>query len=147
MLVALEQLMRLPELRLGASELLDLLDVPALQRRYGLNPTDIPTLQRWIDGAGIRWGLDAAHRAGLDLPPGLEQNAWLFGIRRMLLGYAAGDGDAFAGIEPYDEVAGLEAVQAGFEAALTTAMEMSEEELAAATTAVQESGGQASVWQ
>ncbi|WP_027855648.1 exodeoxyribonuclease V subunit gamma [Marinobacterium litorale] len=113
LLVALEQLMRLPELRLGASELLDLLEVPALQRRYGLNPADIPTLQRWIDGAGIRWGLDAAHRAGLDLPPDLEQNAWLFGIRRMLLGYAAGDGDAFAGIEPYDEVAGLEAVLAG----------------------------------
>ncbi|WP_432696779.1 exodeoxyribonuclease V subunit gamma [Marinobacterium sp. YM272] len=113
LLVALEQLLRLPELRLGASDLLDLLEVPALQRRYGLDPADIPTLQRWIDGAGIRWGLDAAHRAGLELPQGLEQNAWLFGIRRMLLGYAIGDGEAFAEIEPYDEVAGLEAALAG----------------------------------
>ncbi|TCK05900.1 exodeoxyribonuclease V subunit gamma [Marinobacterium mangrovicola] len=113
LLVALEQLLRLPELRLGASELLDLLEVPALQQRYGLTPADIPTLQRWIDGAGIRWGLDADHRAGLELPQGLEQNAWLFGMRRMLLGYAIGDGEAFADIEPYDEVAGLEAALAG----------------------------------
>jgi exodeoxyribonuclease V gamma subunit len=113
LLVALEQLLRVPESRLGVSELIDLLEVPALQRRYGLNEGDIPRLQQWIEGAGIRWGLDAEHRAGLELPPGLEQNAWLFGIRRMLLGYASGGSDPFAGIEPYDEVAGLEAASAG----------------------------------
>lgn len=113
LLVALEQLLRLPEARLNVSELVDLLEVPALQRRYGLAAGEIPLLQRWIEDAGIRWGLDAQHRAGLDLPPGLEQNAWLFGIRRMLLGYASGASEAFAGIEPYDEVAGLEAASAG----------------------------------
>ncbi|MBV1786733.1 exodeoxyribonuclease V subunit gamma [Marinobacterium sp. D7] len=113
LLVALEQLLRLPESRLGVSELLDLLEVPAVLERYHLSAEDIPTLQRWIEGAGIRWGLDGEHRAGLELPAGLEQNAWLFGLRRMLLGYAVGDGEAYADIEPYDEVAGLEAALAG----------------------------------
>ncbi|GGC04108.1 RecBCD enzyme subunit RecC [Marinobacterium zhoushanense] len=113
LLVALEQLLRLPESRLGVSELLDLLEVPAVLERYQLGAEDIPTLQRWIEGAGIRWGLDGEHRAGLELPTGLEQNAWLFGLRRMLLGYAVGDGEAYADIEPYDEVAGLEAALAG----------------------------------
>lgn len=79
--MALEQLLHLPESRLGVSELVDLLEVPALQQRYGLSEADIPLLQRWIEAAGIRWGLDGEHRAGLDLPGGLEQNAWLFGIR------------------------------------------------------------------
>ncbi len=118
LLVALEQLLQLPESRLGVSELIDLLEVPALQQRYGLEAADIPTLQRWIGGAGIRWGLDAEQRAGLDLPVGLEQNSWLFGLRRMLMGYAVGGAlapgaEPFAGIEPYDEVAGLEAALAG----------------------------------
>lgn len=113
LLVALEQLLRLPESRLGVSELIDLIEVPALQQRYGLTAGDIPLLQRWIEAAGIRWGLDAQHRAGLELPLGLEQNAWLFGIRRMLLGYASGASAPFADIEPYDEVAGLEAASAG----------------------------------
>ncbi|MBR9882769.1 MAG: exodeoxyribonuclease V subunit gamma [Oceanospirillales bacterium] len=113
LLVALEQLLKLPESRLGVSELLDLLEVPAVLERYQLNADALPTLQRWIEGAGIRWGLDGEHRAGLELPEGLEQNAWLFGMRRMLLGYAVGEGDAFADIEPYDEVAGLEAALAG----------------------------------
>jgi len=118
LLVALEQLLKLPESRLGVSELLDLLEVPAVLERYRLTAEDIPRLQRWIEGAGIRWGLDQRHRAGLELPEGLEQNAWLFGMRRMLLGYAVGDGEPYADIEPYDEVAGLEAAPAGILALL-----------------------------
>ena len=38
----------------------------------------------------MRWGLHAAQREGLDLPPGLDQNSWRFGLRRMFLGYAVG---------------------------------------------------------
>lgn len=113
LLIALEQLLHLPESRLGVSALTDLLEVPAVQARFALDESDIPTLQAWIEGAGIRWGLDSTHRAGLDLPSGLDQNSWLFGLKRMLLGYAVGESEPFDGIEPYDEVAGLEAALAG----------------------------------
>ena len=37
----------------------------------------------------------------------LEQNSWAFGLKRMLAGYLLGDGPAWMGIEPLDEVAGL----------------------------------------
>src|SRR5205823_12079844 len=58
LLLALEWLLRLPQQRCRQSEVRDLLDVPALAQRFGLGPEDLPTLGRWIDGAGVRWGLD-----------------------------------------------------------------------------------------
>jgi exodeoxyribonuclease V gamma subunit len=61
----------------------------------------------------VRWGLDQEHRAGLGLAPAGEQNAWIFGVRRMLLGYASGAGASFGEIEPYPEVGGLDAALAG----------------------------------
>lgn len=114
LLVALETLLRLPELRFAVSDLLDLLEVPALRSRFGLAEADLPTLARWIEGAGIRWGLDARQRGSLDLPEGMEQNTWAFGLRRLLLGYAVGNsGGAWQGIEPFDDIGGLEASLAG----------------------------------
>lgn len=112
-LIALEQLLHLPESRCAVSELLDLLDVPALRRRFGLEEGDLQRLHRWAEGAGVRWGLDAEQRAHLDLPAGLTLHTWRFGLRRMLLGYAVGSGEAWHGVEPYDEVGGLDAALLG----------------------------------
>jgi exodeoxyribonuclease V gamma subunit len=126
LLVALEWLLRLPQQRCRQSEVRDLLDVPALAARFGLHEDDLPTLGRWIEGAGVRWGLDQQHRSGLGLGPAGEQNAWIFGVRRMLLGYASGvggdNGGSFAGIEPYAEVGGLDAALAGSLAQLVEAL-------------------------
>jgi exodeoxyribonuclease V gamma subunit len=122
LLIALEWLLRLPQQRCRQSEVRDLLDVPALATRFGLAIDDLPTLGRWIDGAGVRWGLDQAHRAGLGLGSAGEQNAWIFGVRRMLLGYASGVGANFQDIEPYAEVGGLDAALAGSLAQLVDAL-------------------------
>jgi exodeoxyribonuclease V gamma subunit len=70
----------------------------------------------------VRWGLDQQHRAGLGLGSAGEQNSWLFGIRRMLLGYATGAGPSFGDIEPYAEVGGLDAALAGSLAELVEAL-------------------------
>ncbi|MBC7456565.1 MAG: exodeoxyribonuclease V subunit gamma [Massilia sp.] len=113
LLVALEWLLRLPQQRRRQSEVRVLLDVPALAARFGLPEDDLPTLGQWIEGASVRWGLDQAHRDGLGLGSAGEQNAWIFGVRRMLLGYASGAGAPFHGIEPYAEVGGLDAALAG----------------------------------
>jgi exodeoxyribonuclease V gamma subunit len=113
LLVALEWLLRLPQQRCRQSEVRDLLDVPALAARFGLEGEDLPTLGQWIEGASVRWGLDQDHRDGLGLGSAGEQNAWIFGVRRMLLGYASGAGANFNGIEPYAEVGGLDAALAG----------------------------------
>ena len=113
LLVALEWLLRLPQQRCRQSEVRDLLDVPALAARFGLADADLPMLGKWIEGAAVRWGLDQQHRNGLGLGSAGEQNAWIFGVRRMLLGYASGAGASFQGIEPYAEVGGLDAALAG----------------------------------
>jgi exodeoxyribonuclease V gamma subunit len=122
LLIALELLLQLPQERFGVSQLFDLLEVPALRERFGMAETDLPRLQHWVRESGIRWGLDSAQRAGLELPEGLEQNTWLFGLRRMLLGYAMGEEQTFADIETYGEVGGLEAAQVGPLAELIAAL-------------------------
>jgi exodeoxyribonuclease V gamma subunit len=122
LLVALEWLLRLPQQRCRQSEVRDLLDVPAVAKRFGIAGDDLATLGHWIEGASVRWGLDAGHRAGLGLGSAGEQNSWLFGIRRMLLGYATGQGASFQDIEPYAEVGGLDAALAGSLAELVEAL-------------------------
>jgi len=122
LVTALHWLLRLPQQRVHASELCDLLEVPAIAARLGLDAADLPLLTRWIAGSGIRWGLHAAQRATLGLGAcGAQGSAW-FGLQRMLLGYASGalpgDVPGFAGIEPYDEIGGLPAQLAGVLAAL-----------------------------
>ncbi|WP_346798073.1 exodeoxyribonuclease V subunit gamma [Halomonas sp. Bachu 37] len=117
MLVALETLLSLPRLRCRASEILDLLDIPPVRERFGLAESDLLTLQRWVHEANVRWGLDAAQRSEMGLPKHDELHTWRFGLERMLMGYAVGeathDGDEWADIVPYDEVAGLDAALVG----------------------------------
>jgi exodeoxyribonuclease V gamma subunit len=137
LLVAMEWLLRLPQQRCRQSEVRDLLDVPALAARFGLDEDDLPTLGRWIEGASVRWGLDQQHRAGLGLGSAGEQNSWLFGIRRMLLGYATGAGPSFGDIEPYAEVGGLDAALAGALAELVESLLAWREQLDAVLTPAQ----------
>jgi exodeoxyribonuclease V gamma subunit len=112
-LIALDTLMSLPEHRFGASEVISLLDVPAVRRRFGIAESDLPLIRQWVEGANIRWGLHAGHRHSFDLPEGLARNTWQAGLRRMLLGYGTGPDDAWQGIEPFGEIGGLQASLAG----------------------------------
>ncbi|MDP9902597.1 exodeoxyribonuclease V subunit gamma [Variovorax ginsengisoli] len=113
LLGALEKLLGLPQSRMAVSDLLDLLEVPALCRRFAIDESQLPLLHRWVGAANVRWGLHAEQRRGLDLPQAPEQNSWFFGLRRMLLGYAAGAGEAWQDIEPLDEIGGLDAALLG----------------------------------
>ncbi|MGQ9660098.1 MAG: exodeoxyribonuclease V subunit gamma, partial [Thermochromatium sp.] len=112
-LVGLEHLLNLPQSRCLVSELFDLLDIPAVCARYDLDATDLPQLKSWITGANVRWGLNAEQRASLNLPQGLEQNTWRFGLNRLLLGFASGKAGPWRNIEPHDEVGGLKAALLG----------------------------------
>jgi exodeoxyribonuclease V gamma subunit len=122
---AVEWLLALPQQRSRMSELVELLEVPALAARFGLSEDGLPTLTRWMTGSGIRWGLSAEHRAGLGLGVCGEDNSALFGVQRMLMGYACGADpvDANApGATPYPEVGGLDAELAGSLAHLLQAL-------------------------
>ena len=125
LVAALDWLLRLPQQRCHFSELRDLLEVPALARRFGLTAEDLPRLTHWMAGAGLRWGLHAEHREALGLAHcGAQHSGW-WALRRLLLGYASGGalpadaaiddlaGASFQGIEPDAEVGGLEAALLG----------------------------------
>jgi exodeoxyribonuclease V gamma subunit len=122
---AVEWLLALPQQRSRMSELVELLEVPALAARFGLSEAGLPTLTRWMAGSGIRWGLSAEHRAGLGLAVCGEDNSALFGVQRMLMGYACGADPVNAealGATPYPEVGGLDAELAGSLAHLLQAL-------------------------
>jgi exodeoxyribonuclease V gamma subunit len=133
LVMALDWLLRLPQQRCRFSELRDLLDVPALARRFGLDADALPRLTLWMQGAGLRWGLHQDQRADLGLGACGPVNSGWWALRRMLLGYASGAGpldgapaaDAapvFDGIEPYAEVGGLDAELVGSLAQLLDAL-------------------------
>ena len=105
-LVSFLQLLNLNQSRYTREDIFALLEVPAILQRFKLDQDDFVLLQKWINESGIRWGLNEKSATRWDLPE-LMQNSWVFGLKRMLLGYAMGDA-MFADISPYDEVQGLQ---------------------------------------
>ncbi|MEY4340702.1 MAG: hypothetical protein RL541_206 [Pseudomonadota bacterium] len=90
---ALELLLQLPQLRITRVEWQSLFEVDAVRKRFGLDASDVEQLDTWLESAGVRWGLDKQHRSHWGIAPeldGANQNTWLFGIERLLLGYATG---------------------------------------------------------
>ncbi|WP_281648330.1 exodeoxyribonuclease V subunit gamma [Parendozoicomonas sp. Alg238-R29] len=112
-LAAFHKLLTLDQTRASGPELIELLEVKALQSRYSLDANNLTTLSQWIEDAGIRWGLNQSHQSHFDIPS-RQENTWLFGLRRMLLGYAMPQGmGLYNDILPTDLVQGMEAELAG----------------------------------
>ena len=90
---ALDTLLQLPQLRVTRVEWQSLFEVAAVRKRFGLEEHDVAQLDTWLADAGVRWGLDAPHRKPWGIAPDMadaNQNSWLFGVERLLLGYAVG---------------------------------------------------------
>jgi exodeoxyribonuclease V gamma subunit len=71
--------------RITASQVLDLADRGPVRRRFGLDDDDLDQLQDWITQSGVRWGLDAEHRAPYKLDK-VQDGTWRRGLDRVLLG-------------------------------------------------------------
>ncbi len=113
-LSAFLKLLELDKSRCTAPELMELLEVPAIQSRFKLTTSDLDILRQWTHESGIRWGITPAHQSRFDLPE-LQANSWLFGIKRMLLGYAMPENTGvYSNILPLDSVQGMNAVLAGY---------------------------------
>jgi exodeoxyribonuclease V gamma subunit len=88
------RLLDLPLRALAVSDVLDLLAVPAVARRFAIDDNERGALADWLDAAGARWGLDAADRArhGAQAGGTLQDGAYTFefALDRLLLGYATG---------------------------------------------------------
>lgn len=81
------RLLELTGARLTASQVLDLADRDPVRRRFGFDDDDLTRIQEWIADGGIRWGLDAAHRAPFKLES-LAAGTWRAGLDRLLVGVA-----------------------------------------------------------
>ena len=113
---ALETLLSLPGSRLSLADWLGLFEVAAVRNRFGLTEADVEQLHTWLLSAGVRWGLDGEHRRAWGFPEqmtegvaGVDQNTWAFGLRRLLLGYAVGQGEPWCNTLPLAAVGGLDA--------------------------------------
>jgi len=91
------QLLELPASRFPLSEILSLLEVPELCRRFGLDADQVALVRGLVEKLHVRWGIDGAHRDALGLPDG-EGNSWKQAERRLLAGFAMGEGELWNGI-------------------------------------------------
>ena len=100
------RLAALPLSRLGLSEVIELLGVPAVLRKFDLDRGELDRLETWLRDAGVRWGLDENQHSAVGAGR-YREFSWAFGIERLLLGYASGEDDAtIAGIAPRADVEG-----------------------------------------
>lgn len=116
LLTSFDTLLNLADGRFTLSEVLSILEVPAVQKAFAMQHEDFETLRSWLSESGVRWGIDAAHRAQQGLPAYYE-HSWSFGLDRLLSGYAMAVDESnpkaallqpSSGVDvlPYDEIEG-----------------------------------------
>ncbi len=101
------RLLALPSARFTANEVLELLTLPAIAERFGLEATHLPALREWLHAAGARWGLNAEHRESLDAPVEAAYT-WAWALDRLLLGHASGEDTDILGVAPLAQIEGAD---------------------------------------
>lgn len=76
--------------RVAATEVLDLLRRDPVARRFDLSATDLAVVTGWVEALGVRWGIDADHRAAHGQPRD-RAHTWRAGLDRLLVGVAVDD--------------------------------------------------------
>lgn len=96
------------EKRFSAEEILDLLNIQAVQEKYQLDTESLSQLREWIKNVGIRAGL------AQDNPEWQNYNSWENGLNRLLLGTSLKEENhAWQGVVAFDESYGLSAELVG----------------------------------
>jgi len=86
---AFERLMALPQSRLSAPELIDLIGEPAVARRFRFAAEDPALIAHWLAEGRVAWALDAAHRQRRGVPA-LTEHTLAWGMDRLIGGYLFG---------------------------------------------------------
>jgi exodeoxyribonuclease V gamma subunit len=129
------RLLELAAERVTASQVLDVVDREPVRRRFGLDDEDVARLEEWVSTSGIRWGLDAGHRAPFKLST-LEAGTWRAGLDRVLLGVAMTEEGSrlYEGVLPLDDVESGAIELAGRFAELVDRMQHALDDLSAPKT-------------
>ena len=108
-----EALLALSVSRWRAPDIMALVSVPSIMRRFGLDESDLDTLHQQVAAAGVRWGLDGESRRAMGAGD-YDEFSWQFGLDRLLLGSAlADDSTLVADVAPWTELEGGSAATAG----------------------------------
>jgi exodeoxyribonuclease V gamma subunit len=73
--------------RYNVDKVLAILEADEVCNTFGIDHYQLPLIKKWINDAGIRWGIDASTREKFNLPPS-DEFSWKKGLERLLLGYA-----------------------------------------------------------
>ena len=94
LIAAYMTLLHLPDSRFGVSDIVDYLQLDAVQKRFSIAQDDIDQMTVWLKQAHIHWGLDGSHKANVSAGATHENTySWWWGIRRLLLGMLAPDSE------------------------------------------------------
>ncbi|HDR14885.1 MAG TPA: exonuclease V subunit gamma, partial [Desulfobacteraceae bacterium] len=96
--------------RYTSSEVAGILEADPVGARFEIQGERLSIVKRWIRDVRICWGIDGKEKARSGLPA-FEENTWMSGVSRLLLGYAVPGWGAktFTGIVPYDDLEGQDA--------------------------------------
>ncbi len=97
--------------RFTVSEVLNILESEIIQQQFDFSERDLELIRHWIDKTAIRWAMDKNDKARMNLPE-FEENTWLLGLKRLLLGYALPT-EMFQGILPCDAIEGSDSLILG----------------------------------
>lgn len=90
----MQRLLAIDRVRFGVDDLLDLLAIPAVSRRFGADAAVLATIAQWAREAGVVWGLDARDRTGVEASDESTLHTWQFAVDRVTAGHLGGDSEA-----------------------------------------------------
>ena len=105
-------LLNLPYWRFTRSEIHDLMRIPEVMRRFGLDETASSELAELFDELNVYWGLDKEHKTSRLKLPAIYENTWHQGFQRIMSGYALGNDRTWNNIAPALQISSQRAEQA-----------------------------------
>lgn len=76
--------------RVGATEVMDLLESDPVREAAGLGRGELPTVRDWLVRTGVHWGLDGPYRQrSFDIPDD-PRGTWRWALERLVMGHATG---------------------------------------------------------
>jgi exodeoxyribonuclease V gamma subunit len=95
------KVLALADVRLTATEVIDLLEIPSVRRKAAIRGDELPQIRHWVRETNIRWGVDGAFKQEVFGLPPFEANTWRAGLDRLLMGMITGPrDDLVAGVLP-----------------------------------------------
>lgn len=110
------QMMTLHQSRMGLSDVMSMFELPAVLSNFDVSPSEFELIKHWLQDAGVRWGWDKQDKQYWGLPDE-PQNTWVFGLTRLIAGYAMDGSSLFNGfqetIAPYPQIEGQSVIALG----------------------------------